>query len=262
MVVASGVWHLDGVIKLLHDLEFTAPGALVRAAMVGVCYMLWNVSSVVMIVQGFREKSYGMPLLGLSAVLAVDLVALYGPFSGQSHLFYYKEDYLLLGVWALWTLMQGLVYAQFLMYGRSHGHSIPEMERYFYPIAIGLPVTMVVTFWTFVVYYQDYYVNEICPIAVLIMSGAYLNELRVRPDLRGLSVAVGWMLAIAQLLLYSAVVLGDMTDPYPDASFGYGFIYWIYIVTVIMNFTYAVLITRKRRALRQTAAGSLVPAEA
>ena len=85
---------------------------------------------------------------------------------------------------------------------------------------------------------------------MLISSAAFFGTLYARPDLRGLSVACAWMLAIGDLLLDAAIVFGDITDPFPDASFGYGFIYWIFILTLILNFSYAIAITVRRRQLR------------
>jgi hypothetical protein len=248
--VAMGTWHVEAAVDTLGQGMQQPWGAIVRAAMVIACYVLWNAGYVMMMIQGRRQRSYGMPTIGSAAVLGICIVALYGPFSNQSHLFYYKTNYVTLSVWIISLVLQGGVYAQCLYYGRNHPHVVPEVRSHFYVLAIGLLVAMTITFWTFIVYYQDYYVNEICPIAVLIMSAAFFETLYTRPDLRGLSATVAWMLAVGDLLLYAAVVLGDITDPFPDAAFGYGFIYWIYSLTLVLNFTYAILVTRRRLHLR------------
>src|SRR5262245_8507257 len=229
--IAFGAWHLESAIRTLKELAEQPGGVVIRAVMVIGCYVLWNVAYGMMIVQGYRQKSYGMPTIGSAAVLSTCIVALYGPFSHQSHLFYYKENYLTLSVWIISLVLQAGVYAQCIMYGRDHSHVIPEAGRHFVLICLGLIVVMTITFWNFIVYYQDYYVNEICPIAVLVSSAAFFPTLYARrKDLRGLSVACSWMLAIGDLLLDTSIVFGDITDPFPDASFGYGFIYWIFIL--------------------------------
>jgi hypothetical protein len=250
LIVANGAWQFDAAVRALREMGAEPAGVVVRAAMVIGCYVLWNVAYVLMMIQGRREKSYGMPTIGSAAVLAICMIALYGPFSNESHLFYYKNNYLTLSVWIISLVLQLGVYFQCIYYGRQHTHLVPEVAKHFAAVAIGLLLVMTITFWNFIVYYQDYYVNEICPIAVLISSAAFLGTLYARPDLRGLSVTVAWMLAIGDLLLYAAIVLGDITDPFPDAAFGYGFIYWIFFVTLVLNFIYAILITRRRARLR------------
>lgn len=245
-----GIWHLQGVEAVLYEMDYTPRGALIRGIMVLIAYLLWNVAYLVIMVQGYRQKINGMPVIGSASVLAICMIALYGPFSNQSHLFFYKENYPLLALWTLCLVMQGGVFVQCLMYGQRPNRWGPRLATHFRWAAVGLLAALLVTFWTFIVYYQDYYVNEICPIAVLIVSASFLYALRERPDLKGLSLIVAWVIAIGDLLNYSAVVLGDMTDPYPDASFGYGFIYWIYFATLVLNFTYVHLLTKRKKALR------------
>jgi hypothetical protein len=250
LFVAMGTWHVQSALGVLSQPMQEPLGVVTRAIMVIACYVLWNVGYIMMMIQGYRERSYGMPTVGSAAILGICIVALYGPFSDQSHLFYYKKNYATLSVWIISLVLQCGVYAQCLYYGRSHARLLPEFRMHFYAVTIGLLVTMTITFWTFIVYYQDYYVNEICPIAVLIMSAAYFGTLYSQPDMRGLSATVAWMIAVGDLLLYSAVVLGDITDPFPDAAFGYAFIYWIYSLTLVLNFAYAILATRRRLRLR------------
>lgn len=258
LIGVLATWNMHSILELLRE-PFQQPlGVMIRGSMVLACYLMWLVAYGIMIVQGFRQKSYGMPPIGAAAILAINGIAVYGPFSNQTHLFYYKENYTLLAIWSLQTLLQAIVFVQYLMYGREKGHPIGQVHKYFYVVAVGTVAAFAYTFWTFIGYYQDYYINEICPIALLVASATFFATLHNRPDLRGLSMTVGWLIAVGDLLLYSAVVLGDMSDPYPDASFGYGLIYWIYFITLVLNFTYAVLLTRRRHELRADPPGTRV----
>ena len=60
---------------------------------------------------------------------------------------------------------------------------------------------------------------------------------------------MAWAWAISNLFLYAAVVLGGMDGPYRNATHGYGFIYWVYAVTIILNFLFVYLLTLRRKEL-------------
>ncbi|TFG86102.1 MAG: hypothetical protein E4H17_04455 [Gemmatimonadales bacterium] len=223
------------------------------AILVGLNYVLAIAALLIMIVQGFRQKSYGMPMVGSASLTAISLICVVGPFSGQKHLFYDAgKSPMLVAVWALGALLYGLVFVQYLIYGRRHPHRAPELGRHFFTIAAFVFALMLATEVSFLVFYQDYYVNEICPLAVLVMGLAYFGTMFSRPKLRGLSVTAAWLLTASSFMLYLGTVLGSMDAAYPGhEQTGYGFIYWVYALTLVALVVYSVLLTRRRHELRE-----------
>jgi hypothetical protein len=220
------------------------------AATVGVSYLFSSAATIWMVVHGFRHKTYAMPPAGIMSLLAVCLICVIGPFSDQSHLFYYRGQRALLFTWGLDALLLGVVFTQYLLYGgreaKRTGHfGLFHLLGWSTFTVVGLGI------WTFIVFYQDYYVNEICPIALFIVAAGYVRKTMVDPDWPGLSVGIAWLLGLSNLLLYSAVIAGNMSNPYPEAEYGYGFIYWLYGVTLVLNFVYVHLATQQRRGTRR-----------
>lgn len=210
-------------------------------------YICSTLALVLIIRDGFRLKTYGMPPLGLISMLAVCLICVFGPFSGQSHLFFPKSEWKLTATWALDGLLLAVILFQYFRHGpRELGLAGARAEGFYAYVWAQLAV-VTAGFWTFIVYYQDYYVNEACPIAILIMTAGFLSSLYRRRDLRGLSLPAGWLLGISNLLLYGAVYAGNMSDPYPEAEYGYDFIYWLYALTLTMNAAYVWLLRHHRR---------------
>lgn len=213
-----------------------------------VSYLLSSLALAVMVWDGFRLKTYGMSPMGIVTMLSVCLICVVGPFTEQSHLFYPADNWKLLLTWGLDAALLAVIFAQYLIYGPAHDPLLPDHADKFYVLALLEFVVVLAGCWTFIVYYQDYYVNEICPIAILVMSVGYVISLYLRRDLRGLSVPAAWLLALSNLLLYGAVWAGNMSDPYPEAEYGYYFIYWLFGVTLALNFAYAALLPRHKRA--------------
>ena len=96
-----------------------------------------------------------MPTIGSAAILSIcAMIALYGPFSSESHLFYYKQNYVTMSVWIISWCCRAASTASASCTAAS-AHLIPELCKYFVTVSIGLVVVLTITFWTFIVYYQD-----------------------------------------------------------------------------------------------------------
>lgn len=220
--------------------------------MVAGCYILWFIGLFWMVVQGFRQKSYGMPPLGTAAMLGICIIAIVGPYI-EPNLFYDpKTNPQLPWIWAGWGVLVAIVYAQYIMYGKDYPHRILELKKHFYAIAIGTLIIAIAVDWTFIVFYQDFYVNVTCALfAVLPMSIGWFTSLYTRPKLRGLSVSVAWMFTVGTALLYLAIMLGDMAAAYPGhEKTGYAFPMLIMIITMVLNVLYSILLTKRRHELK------------
>lgn len=236
--------------------------------LVGSAYLLWVLLFVIMIWRGFKDKSYGMPLLAMVTHLAViTLCAFVGPWSEEvGHLFCVvradgSTDGLcpeapggmtLIWLWRLAFVLQGTVFVQYLIWGYKHPHVSKLFKKYFYFIAFGSLVSMYVTIYLFIIFYRDFYINEASPLAVLMMAFGYLASLLLRPKLKGLSLSVAWLLAISTALLSIGTLVGDLANPFPNhEDTGYGLVYWIYGLTVALFVFYAVLLTKRRDELHE-----------
>ena len=194
---------------------------------------------------GWRLKTYGMPPLAIVSFLSAWLIALIGPFTNQSHLFPgSRAEFVQFGVpFVLGTI----ILLQYLRYGPTDHPLLPHLTDRFRLLLWAQFVVVFAGLWSFVVYYQDYYVNEMEPIQNLVASGSLLAAAVLRQDLRGLSVPGAWFFLLGNLLLHVAMVAGDLSDPYPDAANGYYFIYWPMSTIFVVNLGYAILLRRRKR---------------
>jgi hypothetical protein len=231
-----------------HHLHFSACASL-GCWLVMASYVLYFVAQLLMVLHGFRLKSYGMPLLSSAMLLAIAFACVIGPHTRQSHLFYPASQWNLVVVWVASFALQALIFAQYLRWGITHPHRHPLLGRYFHPLALASLLLAFGFVWLFVVFYQDYYVNEIFPIATLLMAIGYVGTLYTRVRLRGLSVAVAWIYTAAIAFLYLGTALGDMSQPFPEAANGYGLIYFVWILTVVLMGAYSVQLGRRRDEL-------------
>lgn len=222
----------------------------ILAIMVGVAFALWMVAMIWMVIQGFRQKSYGMPPLGIIGITGVSIICGWiGPWL-QPELFFSTKDWVELLMWRLWAALGLVIYLQFLLWGFQTRHHWPKQLWPFRLVAVLALVLGTYGEWTLIIYLQDFYVNVTSAVGVLLMSIAYFFTLSHRINLRGLSLVAAWTIAVGTALLYLATVLGSMPAAFPHhEATGYAFIYWMFAVTIVALFTYAWLLTRRRNEL-------------
>ncbi len=205
-----------------------------RNAIVGLSYFLWTLALGLIIYRGFKYQTWGMPMIGSASMLAlVFLTGFVGPWR-EPELFFPKENLTLVWVWRTWFVIVAVIFLQYLLYNRSKGARAVAL------LTLG---GSVITTWTFITFYQDYYVNEANAIVLLIMTLAYLWELGVGRDLTGMSPTIAWCLALGTAALYVPTLAGDMIDAFPFAYHGHAFIYWVFGITIVLLVIYAVLVT-------------------
>ena len=203
---------------------------------------------------GFRHKTYGMPPLAIVSFLAAWIIALVGPFTGQSHLFpASSSEFWQFGV----PVALGLViFWQFLRYAPTSHPMAPGLTDRYHLLVWAEFVAIYMGLWTFIVFYQDYYVNEMEPLQNLVASVSLLASVFLRRDLRGQSVLGAWLFLAGNALLHLAMVAGNLSDPYPEAQHGYSFIFWVMAMIFFLNLAYALLLPRRKRGLSAPLAGA------
>ena len=236
-------------LPVTSDLASADPFKIILAAMVALSYIMWVVAQTLIIWRGYKLKTFGMPALGLiSTVSLCFLTGFVGPWVAKD-LFYSKEHWYLVWTWRLWWLQGVIIFVQFIRYGKYQLST--ALQPYFYMFVLVSVLVAGVTQWTFIIFFKDYYVNIACPLlCVLPMSFGYLMAPFTRSNLKGLSISAAWLLTIGTALLYLSVVLNDMSQPYPGhQSTGYGFIYWIYGLTIFLYYVATVMLVHKTEAL-------------
>ncbi len=220
------------------------------AVMVGLSYVLSTLGFIVIIWRGYKTKSYGMPGLSVAAALSLCFFTGWVGSWAEPCLFFGKESWYLLWIWRLWAVLNLILYVQYIRYGQKD--VIEPLTSYFYMYAVLLVVVAALTQWSFILFFQDYYVNIACPLlCILPMAAGYFATPFLRKDLNGLSIPGAWLTLLGTALLYLAVVLNNMAEPYPGhQQTGYGFIYWIYGITVALLYGYTVILIKKRSVLR------------
>lgn len=210
---------------------------------------------LMMIRDGFRAKTHAMPPLAIVSMLPAFLVSLIGPFTEQAYLFPPTLD--AFAMFLLPVALMSIIFWQCLHWGKSHSHLIEDHVDSFHILLWAQFTVFLTGFWNYVVYQQDYFVNEMEPLAVLIGSVGFLSSVYTRRDIRAQSVAAGWIFGLGNFLMYAPMVAGNMSDPYPQADHGYYFPYWIFSVTLIVNVAYPIVLRRRQRREAQA-----VPARA
>jgi hypothetical protein len=223
-----------------------SPYKLALAVMVGLSYLLWTIALALIVYRSYRQKSYGMPGLAAVSMLSTCFIAgFFGPWASPRH-FYSKENIVLVLIWVVWTALMLVIYAQYIKHGGVEASLSDFARGHFRLVAVSSFAVALLTQWTFILFFDDYYVNVVCPfLCVLPMAYGYVKSIVLEYDMRGQSPAAAWLLTIGTALLYLAVVLGEMSEPYPNKDH-YTFIYWISILTVAMLYVYSIALTRER----------------
>ena len=243
--------------------------------MVGISYLILTMAYVILIVQGFRKKSYGMPLIGQAAMLAVTILVVgpgpmlqpclfdvfirvpegFAPGLAADPAKLYAGATAAAWVWRIGLVIQGIVFFQYLKWGREQSFVVETQRKFFHLSAWGVLALFTVMSYLYIIFYQDYYVNEVYLVATVILAVSYLASLQVNTNLRGFSVLAAWCWAIGTLFLYIGIVIGHMNEAFHDhLDTGYEFIHALYIVAVCVFTAYAIGLTRRYRSMDASSA--------
>jgi len=226
---------------VIHLIDALVAGDLPHLAsfLVLLAYVFWFAALIVILYCGHKQGGYGMPGGACVSMLSLSIMCLIGPtvepklFPTQPATSYYV-------LWLLYAIITALLTYQYARYA---------------PVKLHVPaaaVAGVIGVWTFVVFYQDFYINMASPLAVLVMSGNFFYLLYSKTLSKGLSVVGAWCLFIGTTALYIGVLLsplGGPNGPYPGhVETGYALVYYVYFVTIYLLLAYAIQLTKRRRA--------------
>ncbi len=260
----------------LHPV-FVGPGAPLAGVMISLSYVILTVAVIWIVVDGFRYRSYGMPIFGIVGLLGLVYICAFPGPALYPHLFRRMvEAPALLWMWRGWFVLHLTLFWQFLWFSAEHPRFWPQIGKWMTPAVVLLLLIVTYGEWAFITFYQDVYINEAYALVILVMSINYVSTLFWRVRLKGLSIPVAWLWLIGNSLLYGSIVIGGMVEQYPchdglcgfacDTSLqdsatcwvptscpdqncrlqfdtGFAFIYFVYGVTIAANLAYAIGLT-------------------
>lgn len=215
--------------------------------------ILWFPAMIIMIVQGFKRKQCGMPMVGICAFGGICLIwSTFGPYL-QPDLFPKNGGEWTVWMWRAYLVLMLILFYQSLKFGKNQTHLNQRLKDHHVFLGLALFAFFTITEWWFITYFKDTTTNEISPLAVLFIPFGYLAGLYLRHEYEGLSVKVGWLMTLTHLFIYGSV-LPMMEVAYPGHD-NYNFMYWILGLTVAMFLFYTLQLGKgkKELALRKAA---------
>jgi len=226
--------------------------------------LLWLVVYVVAIRRGFKDRTYGIPLVAVALNFTWELyfTLLHPPPEAVAH-----------AAHVAWLLIDAVIVWQVFRFGREQ-QTIPELRTYFYPAVVGLLVLALAGHVTLHGYQVN---NSIFPddqgIMVaffinLVMSILFVSLFFRRPDRKGLSYTVAWgkllgtaSISLANLLVYFRGSARSFELQFREAgtqawtdggivganSFHPGFAMFLFGSIFLFDVIYLVLLSRGRR---------------
>jgi hypothetical protein len=170
--------------SLQHDLTPTL--WVVGAVMFGA----WTLAYAQIVMAGFREKTYGLPMASIFLNISWEFV-----FS-----FNLVAPGVVALVWGnrLWFLVDCVIVLQVFLYGRRV-QTNPWVRQHFYPIAIASLILSGFGIYFFTTYVRDVYGLATSFLMNFAMSILFINMLFARPDLKGLPYGAAWTKMIGTL---------------------------------------------------------------
>ena len=209
------------------------------AVMVG-CGVFWTLTYLLIIRQGFRDETYGMPLAALCANLSWELV-----FS-----FVYPHDPLQRSVNVVWLLFDGVILSQVLRYGPREFPALPaRLFYYLFALALvtgfGAVLTVTLEFDDFDAAYSAFGSN-------FMMSALFVAMLISRGSLRGQSVAI----AVCKML---GTALASLAFFFFYEGYGGSVLLpSLYVAIFVIDATYVGMVVGYARRGRKAGGGGII----
>ena len=228
--------------SLGHDL--TPALQLLAAVMFGA----WTVAYVQIVRAGFREKTYGLPLVSIFQNFSWELV-----FSFQL-----IAPGVLALVWGnrLWFVVDCVIVLQVFLYGKQ-AQTNPWVRQHFRAIAAAGLVATGIGVYCFAAYYEDVYGLSLSFLINLLMSVLFIAMLFARPDLKGLPYGAAWAKMVGTLAgaLFCYIWWPMQFDaagtlvrpPYIKAPPNQYLPYFLYVTIPIVDGVYIYLHRRQQR---------------
>ena len=132
----------------------------VLASLVGISYLIQFVTVLLIMIQGYRHGSYGMPIFGVVFMLGICFICGFVGPAYLPHLFQrFLEAPVLLWLWKIWTGFMLVVFVQYVVTVNRHPRLWPELSRYAFVLSVLLLVLVTYGQWTFIIFFQAFLVR-------------------------------------------------------------------------------------------------------
>lgn len=191
--------------------------------------LFWTLVYVVIIRRGFKEKTYGMPLVALGANISWEFI-----FS-----FIRPHDAPQLYVNYCWFLFDAVIVWQFLKYGKKELSSIIQ-EKYFYVMSLLTLIISGLLVYFISAEFNDWDGKYAAFGQNFMMSVLFVFMLIYRKDMRGQSIYIGIFKLIGTLLPSILFYC-----KYPDSVL----LNTLYLSILTFDIIYVVMLYNKEKAL-------------
>jgi hypothetical protein len=141
--------------------------------------IFWILTYILIIIRGFKDKSYGMPILALLINITYEFIfAFQHPHKGPWTIIY-----------IVWFLFDIIIFAQALRWGTSEIKNSWLKQYFHHLVYIGTMGCYYLVYWA--IFKIDYYGGYIGFGENLLMSVLFINMLLQRDSIRGQSIYIG-----------------------------------------------------------------------
>jgi hypothetical protein len=267
-----------GSLPALADILVCSPLRTFATALGGLGDLLWVVAYVFIVRAGFRDRTYGLPLLAICLNFTWEfwLTAVSPPARLSAHVLH-----------GLWFVVDAIIVWQLFRFGRAE-QRIPVVRRYFPAVVLATMAFALVgqvSLRAFLVgdeFFPDVEAIGIAYFDNLVMAILLVMMYFERPNQRGLSLAAAWAMTVGTTLISIGNVIVFNTGP--DITYeiqfrpvgvgpwlttqrgtdalSLGFFYFLFVGILVMNAVYLVLLHRARQGLPVQGADATAPARA
>lgn len=231
--------HLRAVFAFLLG-EQTVDEVWIGALIAGVIgCALWAAAYYFVIVTGFKQKTYGIPLAAICMNITWELLSVFFWVAVREEPAFHYSD-------IVWLCMDLVIISQLLFFGRDQ-QTIPQIRQHFYWVVGG---TLILAFLGQYTFPKTYYDPDGFVLAFIInmgMSILFVFMFVARPDLRGLSYAVAWLKMLGTAC-ESFMCVWWMPAKHPEIS-NFSFFYFLYLTTFLFDCIYIAQLTAARRGI-------------
>ena len=216
------------------------PGTLLDEAGVAGWAVVYGFS----IYQGFKDKSYGIPLVAICLNITWELFFAFGCSPSLGHdICVADSDLKFVRLWALFDVV---IFAQLLRYGRSFQENPLLQNRLgFYLTVAGLLAIGYVGQSTFIISHRDVSGDEMAWISSLIMNVLFILAVFGKHGMVGLSLPAAWAKLVANTCIAGGLLAVNL-EPFKH-QFGHQFMYFLFTAVFLTDSLYLVGFYWRRR---------------
>jgi hypothetical protein len=206
----------------------------------------WAVAYILIIIQCFRQKTYGLPLaaIAMNITWEIQYSLIEPPRCDNGTVDVVKQAMIL-----AWVVLDLFLVYQLYRYGRAEQH-IAEIRRHFPLVVTGTILLAAVGHLAFSTYDQARALPVSGMIINFVMSILFVGMAYNRPHLRGLSWSGAWFRVAGNGLIFFANIFLMQEDPVHLRAF----FLFLFGGTALFDITYLALLRQRRQQLHAAAA--------